>query len=72
MPNNNEKAFILSYLKNSENDGDFLKNLISEDGRYIRLTTYMKDIGASKMERIEAQLQSVIDKEFPTERFDVT
>ena len=72
LPNNNEKAFILSYLKNSENDGDFLKNLISEDGRYIRLTTYMKDIGASKMERIEAQLQSVIDKEFPTERFYVT
>ena len=36
-------------------------------GQYARITTFMKDIGTDKMERIEEDLQTKINKVFPEE-----
>ena len=72
LPTGQERSFILSYAKNSKTNSDLLNNFVDSTGRYARITTFMKDIGTEKMERIEERLQARIDKEFPKEKFNVT
>ncbi|WP_034042829.1 efflux RND transporter permease subunit [Wocania ichthyoenteri] len=72
LPTSQENSFILSYAKNSTSHVDLLKNFVDSTGQYARITTFMKDIGTDKMERIEENLQNKIDKVFPKERYNVT
>jgi len=72
LPTAQENSFILSYAKNSSSEVDLLKNFVDSTGRYARITTFMKDIGTDKMERIEETLQTKIDKIFPKEKYDIT
>lgn len=72
LPTAQENGFILSYVKNSSTDVSLLKNLVDSTGQYARITTFMKDIGTDKMERIEENLQNRINKVFPADRYDVT
>ncbi|WP_299122008.1 efflux RND transporter permease subunit [uncultured Winogradskyella sp.] len=71
LPTSQENSFILSYAKNSNSDVDLLKNFVDSTGQYARITTFMKDIGTDKMERIEENLQNKINKVFPEERYNV-
>jgi len=71
LPTRQENSFILSYAKNSSGNTDMLKNFVDSTGQYARVTTFMKDIGTDKMERIEETLQTKIDKEFPKDRYNV-
>jgi predicted RND superfamily exporter protein len=72
LPTSQENSFILSYAKNSNSEVDLLKNFVDSTGQYARVTTFMKDIGTDKMERIQENLQNKIDKVFPKERYNVT
>lgn len=73
LPTKQEEAFILPFAKNSSSgDVDLLKNFVDSTGQYARITTFMKDIGTDKMERIEENLLNKINKLFPKERYDVT
>lgn len=72
LPTSQENSFILSYAKNSTSEVDLLRNFVDSTGQYARITTFMKDIGTDKMERIQENLQNKIDKAFPKERYDVT
>ncbi|MCB0462210.1 MAG: efflux RND transporter permease subunit [Flavobacteriaceae bacterium] len=72
LPASQENNFILSYAKNSSQDVDLLKNFVDSTGQYARITTFMKDIGTDKMERIEENLREKIDKVFPAENYNVT
>ncbi|WP_418602391.1 efflux RND transporter permease subunit [Hwangdonia sp.] len=72
LPTSQENSFILSYAKNSTSNVDLLKNFVDSTGQYARITTFMKDIGTDKMERIEENLQTEIDKVFPKERYNVS
>ncbi|MFI1771095.1 efflux RND transporter permease subunit [Thalassobellus citreus] len=72
LPTSQENSFILSYAKNSTSNVDLLNNFVDKTGQYARITTFMKDIGTDKMERIEENLQTKIDKVFPKEKYDVT
>ncbi|TNJ44292.1 MMPL family transporter [Tamlana fucoidanivorans] len=72
LPTSQENNFILSYAKNSSSNVDLLKNFVDSTGQYARITTFMKDIGTDKMERIEENLQTKIDKVFPKEKYNVT
>lgn len=72
LPTSQENNFILSYAKNSSSDVDLLKNFVDSTGQYARITTFMKDIGTERMERIEENLQNKINKVFPDDKFDVT
>ncbi|MGB1232210.1 MAG: efflux RND transporter permease subunit [Winogradskyella sp.] len=72
LPTSQENSFILSYAKNSSNNVDLLKNFVDSTGQYARITTFMKDIGTDKMERIQENLQHKIDNVFPKERYQVT
>jgi len=72
LPTSQENSFILSYAKNSTSDVDLLKNFVDSTGQYARITTFMKDIGTDKMERIQENLGDKINKVFPKERYNVT
>lgn len=73
LPTGQENSFILSYAKNSSSEVDLLQNFVDSTGQYARITTFMKDIGTKKMERIQEDLQNKIDKVFqPAERYNVT
>ncbi|PTM09684.1 MAG: transporter [Bacteroidetes bacterium] len=72
LPTAQENSFILSYAKNSSQDVDLLKNFVDSTGQYARITTFMKDVGTDKMERIEENLLDKIDKIFPEENYNVT
>ena len=71
LPTSIEKNFILTYIKNSSNDMNGLNNFVDSTGRYVRVTTFMKDIGTDKMDKIEERLWGIINKEFPQERYSV-
>jgi predicted RND superfamily exporter protein len=72
LPTSQENSFILSYAKNSSQDVDLLKNFVDSTGQYARITTFMKDVGTDKMERIEENLRDKINKVFPEDRYNVT
>ncbi|MGY0393544.1 efflux RND transporter permease subunit [Bizionia sp. KMM 8389] len=72
LPTSQENLFIASYIKNSTSNVNLLESFVDSTGQYARITTFMKDIGTDKMERIEENLQTEIDKTFPEERYDVT
>lgn len=71
LPTSQENSFILSYAKNSNTETDMLTSFVDSTGRYARITTFMKDIGTDKMERIEEDLQSEINKLFPADNYNV-
>ncbi|MDG1731104.1 MAG: efflux RND transporter permease subunit [Algibacter sp.] len=71
LPSSQENSFILSYAKNSSSNVDLLNNFVDSTGQYARITTFMKDVGTDKMERLEENLQTKIDKVFPKDRYDV-
>ena len=73
LPTSQENSFILSYAKNSSSDINLLQNFVDSTGQYARITTFMKDIGTDKMERIEEDLQNKINRVFqPESRYNVT
>ncbi len=72
LPTEQEKNFILAYTKNSDANSDMLKDFVDSTGQYARITTFMKDTGTEKMERIEERLKDKIDQVFPKEKYNVT
>jgi len=74
LPTKQEEAFILSYIKNSTQKGNenMLKSYVDSTGRYARITTFMRDIGTDKMQKIEERLQDKINHIFPKERYEVS
>ncbi len=71
LPTSQENSFIMSYVNNSSTDTNLLKNFVDSTGQYARITTFMKDVGTDKMERIQENLQNKIDKVFPKEQYNV-
>lgn len=72
LPTREEQVFIMPYVKNSSNNENLLSTYIDSTGRYTRLTSFMKDIGTEKMERIEERINARVDKAFPKEKYEVT
>lgn len=74
LPTKQEEAFILSYIKNSTKKGNenMLKSYVDSTGQYARITTFMRDIGTDKMQKIEERLQDKINHIFPKERYEVS
>jgi len=71
VPTSQENSFILSYAKNSTSEVDLLNNFVDSTGQYTRITTFMKDMKIERMERIEEELNTEIEKVMPSERFEV-
>ncbi|WP_298508297.1 efflux RND transporter permease subunit [uncultured Kordia sp.] len=71
LPTSNENNWILAYAGKSKSETNLLASFVDSTGRYARITTFMKDIGTDKMERIEENLQNKIKNTFK-DKFDVT
>ncbi len=71
LPSRNERAFILSYLKKTKDNPGFLRSYTDSTQRYLRITTFMKDIETDKMEKIEDYLALKTNKLFPKNKFEV-
>jgi len=73
LPNSQEQAFILSYLKNSAKDGkeNPLKSYVDKTGQYARISTFMKEVGTDEMEEVEKKLNEKIKELFPEDRYTV-
>jgi len=72
LPTAQENSFILAYVKNTSNNVNLLKSFVDSTGQYARITTFMKDIGTGKMERIEETLDHKIQKIFPEDQYEIT
>ncbi|WP_405295103.1 RND family transporter [Algibacter sp. Ld11] len=72
LPTSQENSFILSYAKNSTSSTNLLNNFVDSTGQYARITTFIKDVGTDRMERIQENLQDKIDKVFDKDRYNVT
>ena len=72
LPSRQEQSYIFSYTKNSNSDAGMLKNFVDATGRYARITTFMKDIGTEKIDVIQKRLKTVIEKEFPSDKYEVS
>ena len=71
LPSTHEKNFIMTYLKNSKGDGSLLHSYTDSLQRYLRITTFMKDIETEKMESVENYLAMKQQKYFPAEKYKV-
>lgn len=73
LPNSQEQAFILPYLKNSAKDGkeNPLKSYVDKTGQYARISTFMKEVGTDEMEEVEKKLNEKIKELFPEDRYTV-
>ncbi|MFV0248463.1 MAG: efflux RND transporter permease subunit [Tenacibaculum sp.] len=75
LPTHQEKNYIFAYTKklanNSANNSNIFQNFIDSTGRYARITTFMKDIGTSKMSSIQQNIESVIKEHFPEQQYSV-
>lgn len=74
LPNSQEQAFILPYLKNASksNSNNPLQTYVDKTGRYARISTFMKEIGTDEMKKVEEKLNEKIAKLFPQERYSVS
>lgn len=72
LPTNQDKNYILAYAKNSSSNTNMLKSFVDSTGHYARITTYMKDIGTTRMEQIDNRIKTRVNKVFGTKKFDVS
>lgn len=72
LPTSQEQNYIFEYTKNSDGNSDMLNNFVDSTGQFARITTFMKDIGTDKMNVIQERLRQIVEKEFPTERYNVS
>lgn len=54
--NNNEKNFILGYLKSESDNADLLNAFVDSTGQKIRISLKIKDIGSNKMDSLINQV----------------
>ena len=71
LPTSQENSFIYPYINKSNNDNKLIEGYVDSTGQFGRITTYMKDIKTSRMEKIESELNSLIEKIFPKDRYGV-
>ncbi len=72
LPNNQERTFILSYAKSSNTDTNLLSSYVDTTGQFARITTFMKDTEPDRFKRIEEDLNTKIEKIFPSDRYNVS
>lgn len=72
LPNSQERSFILSYAKSSAGSTNLLKSYVDTTGQFARITTFMKDTGTERFDRIEEDLKAKAAKIFPEERYNVS
>ncbi|MGI9546349.1 MAG: efflux RND transporter permease subunit, partial [Flavobacteriaceae bacterium] len=71
LPTSQENTFIMDVVRRSEGNGNLLENFVDSTGQVARITTYIRDLKTERMEEIEQELITQIQKIFPEERYRV-
>ncbi|MEP2969361.1 efflux RND transporter permease subunit, partial [Nonlabens ulvanivorans] len=71
LPTTYERVGISTLLDDSGGDAMLMKSYVDSTGQYARITTFMKDMGTDRMERVEEDLRDEITKVFPEEKYEV-
>ena len=74
MPSSNVKNILLSYLSKAEVKGDIniFDSFMDSSQTKTRMSFRIKDIGTTRMEKMEQIILGHIDKIFPTDKYKVT
>ncbi len=70
LPSNNERIFMAPLMQESGGDIGLMSSYVDSTGRYARITTFMKDMGTDRMERVEENLKAEIDNVFPPDTYN--
>ena len=76
LPNQQERNFILSYLKNSQKKGqapsEVMTSFIDSTRQRTRISLRMADVGTSKMAELDTLVRSKLNRIFPAEDYDTS
>jgi predicted RND superfamily exporter protein len=70
LPTGNERMFMAPLMEGSGTNIGLMSSYVDSTGRYARITTFMKDMGTDRMERVEENLQTEINHIFPADQYD--
>lgn len=69
IPTARERIFLMPYIKGSNERLE--NNFVDKTERYARINTQMKDISTDKIQTVKKQLENLIKKIFPSEKYDI-
>jgi hypothetical protein len=71
LPSTYDAVTMSQLVKKSAKDISLMKSFVDSTGQYARITTFMKDMGTDRMERVEENLRDKIRTIFPEDRYEV-
>ena len=72
LPSTYDAVTMSRLVKKSSNDISLMKSFVDSTGRNARITTFMKDMGTDRMERVEENLREKIKTIFSDDRYEVS
>lgn len=69
MPSNQEKNFILSYLKGQDDNNHLLNSFVDSLNQKLRVSMRVEDIGTYGMRELQDSIQKDLNRFFPPEKF---
>jgi len=69
MPSNQEKNFILSYLKGQDENNHLLNSFVDSLNQKLRVSLRVKDIGTYGMRELQDSIQNDLDRFFPPDKY---
>ncbi|MDG5799406.1 MMPL family transporter [Marinilabiliaceae bacterium ANBcel2] len=72
IPGNHDRNFIFSFLRNNDFDGGYgIASAFADSSMsQIRINMRMADVGTSKMQEVEKELDSILNAVFDSEKYD--
>ena len=69
LPTAGEQTFVGNFIKKSELQNNILERLTDKNGRYLRMTTYMKSTDTPTLKAIKSKLTQAIAHLFPKNKY---
>jgi uncharacterized protein len=71
VPNQQERNFILSYIKNGQtNSSDMISSFIDSTRQITRVSYRMEDVGTNRMESLDSCIRARVGRIFPPEDYE--
>ncbi|MEA1877758.1 MAG: efflux RND transporter permease subunit [Bacteroidota bacterium] len=72
MPSNQEKNFILSYLKGQDDNNHLLTSFVDSLNQKLRVSMRVEDIGTYGMRELQDSIQNDLNRFFPPEKYSTS
>ncbi len=70
LPSNQERGFILAYLKGDSQDNQLISSFVDSSFQKLRVNVRVEDIGTYGMLDMQDSVQKVLNEYFPSDKFD--